>query len=67
MPPGQKTKTYKQKQYCNKFKKDFLNGPHQNKQKNFFLKKGKAWKGRKEDRALGLHMGKLFSMISIQG
>lgn len=35
--------------------------------KKFFLKKGKAWKGRKEDRALGLHMGKSFSMISIQG
>ena len=29
MPFGQKTKSIKQKQYCNKFKKDFTNGPHQ--------------------------------------
>ena len=28
---------HKQKQYCNKFNKDFLNGPHKNK---FFLKRG---------------------------
>ena len=35
MPWGQETKT-KQKQYCNKFNKDFKNGPHQ---KNFKKKK----------------------------
>ena len=29
MPRSQKTK--KQKQYCNKFNKDFKNGPHQKK------------------------------------
>ena len=28
MPRGQKTKTIKQKQYSNKFNKDFKNGPH---------------------------------------
>ena len=27
-PRGQKTKTLQQKQYCNKFNKDFKNGPH---------------------------------------
>ena len=29
MPCGQKTKNIKQKQYCNKFNKDFKNCPHQ--------------------------------------
>ena len=37
MPWGQKTKT-KQKQYCNKFNKDFKNGLHQKKN----LKKNKS-------------------------
>ena len=31
MPHCQKTKNIKQKQYCNKFNKDFKNGPHQKK------------------------------------
>ena len=31
MPHDQKTKNMKQKQYCNKFNKDFKNGPHQKK------------------------------------
>ena len=37
MPHGQKNQNIKQKQYCNKFKKDFKNGPHQKnlKKKNF--------------------------------
>ena len=30
-----KNQTIKQKQYCNKFNKDFKNGPHQNKWKKF--------------------------------
>ena len=30
---GQKTQNIKQKQYCNKFNKDFKNGPHQKKKK----------------------------------
>ena len=29
MPHGQKSQNIKQKQYCNKFNKDFKNGPHQ--------------------------------------
>ena len=29
----QKTKTPKQKQYCNKFSEDFKNGPHKKKKK----------------------------------
>ena len=29
MPPVQKTRNIKQKQYCNKFNKDFKNGPYQ--------------------------------------
>ena len=28
----------RQKQYCNKFKKDFKNGPHQEKKKKIFKK-----------------------------
>ena len=28
MPPGPKNQNIKQKQYCNEFNKDFLNGPH---------------------------------------
>ena len=28
MPGGQKTEKVKQKQYCNKFNKDFKNSPH---------------------------------------
>ena len=31
MPCGQKNQNIKQKQYCNKFSKDFKNGPHQKK------------------------------------
>ena len=31
MPPGQ---NIRQKQYCNKFSKDFKNGPHQQQQKS---------------------------------
>ena len=38
MPHGQKNQNVRQKQYCNKFNKDFKNGPHQ--EKTFFLKKG---------------------------
>ena len=30
---NQKTKTIKQKQYCNKFNKDFKNRPHQKREK----------------------------------
>ena len=37
MPWNQKTKHKQQKQYCNKFNKDFLNGPHQ--KKNIFKEK----------------------------
>ena len=29
MPPVQKAKNIKQRQYCNKFNKDFKKGPHQ--------------------------------------
>ena len=29
MPRGQKKQNIKQKQYCNKFNKEFKNGPHQ--------------------------------------
>ena len=29
--PGPKNQNIKQKQYCNKFNKDFKNGPHQKK------------------------------------
>ena len=35
MSQGQQTEHKQQKQYCNKFNKDFKNGPHQRK-KNFF-------------------------------
>ena len=28
MPQGQKSQKIKQKQYCNRFNKDFKNGPH---------------------------------------
>ena len=38
MPHGQKNQNVKQKQYCNKFNKDFKNGPHQKK----VLKKKKS-------------------------
>ena len=31
MSLGQKNQNIRQKQYCNKFNKDFKNGPHQNK------------------------------------
>ena len=31
---GPKNQNIKQKQYCNKFNKDFKNGPHQKKKKN---------------------------------
>ena len=31
---GPKIQNIKQKQYCNKFNKDFKNGPHQKKSKN---------------------------------
>ena len=31
MPQGQQTEHKQQKQYCNKFNKDFKNGPHQKK------------------------------------
>ena len=39
MPPGQQNKTHtqKQKQYCNKFNKDFKNGPQWG-EKNLFKK-----------------------------
>ena len=40
VPHSQKTKT-KQKQYCNKFNKDFKNGPHQ-KKKNLKQKKRRS-------------------------
>ena len=33
MPRSQKTENIKQKQYCNKFNKEFKNGPHQKKKK----------------------------------
>ena len=33
MPPCPKHQSIKQKQYCNKFNKDFENGPHQNNSK----------------------------------
>ena len=29
MPQGPENQSIKQKQYCNKFNKDFKNGPHQ--------------------------------------
>ena len=36
-----KNQNVKQKQCCNKFNKDFINGPHKNsKVKNFFLNSG---------------------------
>ena len=38
--PGPKNQNIKQKQYCNKFNKDFKNGPHQKKK---ILKKPKAY------------------------
>ena len=34
MPPCTKHQSIKQKQYCNKFNKDFENGPHQKKRKS---------------------------------
>ena len=34
---GPKKQNIKQKQYCNKFNKDFKNGPHQKKSLNKFL------------------------------
>ena len=34
-----KTQNLKQKQYCNKFKKDFKNGPYQKKKPNLKKKK----------------------------
>ena len=46
-----KTQNIKQKQYCNKFNKDFKNGPHQKiiKIKKTFVKKWRVnWKVRKE-------------------
>ena len=39
MPRGLKNQNIKRKQYCNKFNKDFKNGPHQKKKRN--LKKEK--------------------------
>ena len=41
-----KNQNIKQKQYCNKLNKDFKNGPHQKKKKNF---KEKEEIGRKEE------------------
>ena len=41
MPCGQKTKNIKQKQYCNKFNKDFKNCPHQKSLKKNLKKKKK--------------------------
>ena len=41
MPRGPKNWKVTQKQYCNKFNKDFKNGPHQKKEKN--LKDGALW------------------------
>ena len=44
-PQGQRKETIEQKQYCNKFKKDFKNGPHPTTTKKKVLKKKKipAW------------------------
>ena len=36
---AQKTQNIKQKQHCNKFTKDFKNGPHKNNLKNIFILK----------------------------
>ena len=33
----------KQKQYCNKFNKDFENGPHQKKKKKKHIRLGRSW------------------------
>ena len=44
-----KNQTIKQKQYCNKFNKDFLNGPRQ-KKKKIFKKKDNSIK--KESRCM---------------
>ena len=41
MPHGQKTQNIKQKQYCNKFNKDFKNGPQQ--KKSLKKKKKNIW------------------------
>ena len=38
-----KTQNIKQKQHCNKFTKDFKNGPHKNNLKNIFKLKKKNW------------------------
>ena len=40
MPLSQKNQNIKQKQYCNKFNKDFKNGPHQ---KHLFKKNLKTF------------------------
>ena len=45
--PGPKNKNIKQKQYCNKFNKDFKNGPHQKKKKK--LKKEKETQTSRKD------------------
>ena len=37
-PQGQNTKNIKQKQYCNKFNKDFENGPHKKKSLKYIKK-----------------------------
>ena len=53
MPRGQKNQNIKQKQYCNKFNKDFKNGPHQKK----IYKKERKYKVRikgRKDHVLGV-------------
>ena len=52
--PGPKNKNIKQKQYCNKFNKDFKNGPHQKKKKKFKKGKGdpdfqKRWRNKRKN------------------
>ena len=42
MPRGQKAKHEKQKQYCNKFNKDFKNGLHQKQTKKTLYKKNRT-------------------------
>ena len=48
MPHGQKNKNIKQKQYCNKFNKDFKNDPHQKKKKIFKKKEKETQTSRKD-------------------
>jgi len=40
---GQKKQNIKQKQYCNKYNKDFKNGPHPKKRKKKKKQQGMGW------------------------